>query len=116
MISFRRILPILSAAVFEGIVNDKLDPAAVINLFEDEEEQRQAAMALQNDPYLFADGGGDIEGGEAADRAEVFKNTVIKVKRAGIENRASGGVKASLDELIKDKQLMERLEKKSYAL
>ena len=88
----------------------------MINLFEDEEEQRQAAMALQNDPYLFADGGGDIEGGEAADRAEVFKNTVIKVKRAGIENRASGGVKASLDELIKDKQLMERLEKKNYAL
>ena len=106
----------VAEAVFEGIVNDKLDPAAVINLFEDEEEQRQAAMALQNDPYLFADGGGDIEGGEAADRAEVFKNTVIKVKRAGIENRASGGVKASLDELIKDKQLMERLEKKSYAL
>ncbi|MBP5194800.1 MAG: DNA primase [Lachnospiraceae bacterium] len=106
----------VAEAVFDGIVNDKLDPAAVINLFEDEEEQRQAAMALQNDPYLFADGGGDIEGGEAADRAEVFKNTVIKVKRAGIENRASGGVKASLDELIKDKQLMERLEKKSYAL
>ena len=106
----------VAEAVFEGIVNDKLDPAAVINLFEDEEEQRQAAMALQNDPYLFVDGGGDIEGGEAADRAEVFKNTVIKVKRAGIENRASGGVKASLDELIKDKQLMERLEKKSYAL
>lgn len=106
----------VAEAVFEGIVNDKLDPAAMINLFEDEEEQRQAAMALQNDPYLFADGGGDIEGGEAADRAEVFKNTVIKVKRAGIENRASGGVKASLDELIKDKQLMERLEKKSYAL
>lgn len=106
----------VAEAVFEGIVNDKLDPAAVINLFEDEEEQRQAAMALQNDPYLFADGGGDIEGGEAADRAEVFKNTVIKVKRAGIENRASGGVKASLDELIKDKQLMEKLEKKSYAL
>ena len=106
----------VAEAVFEGIVNDKLDPAAVINLFEDEEEQRQAAMALQNDPYLFVDGGGDIEGGEVADRAEVFKNTVIKVKRAGIENRASGGVKASLDELIKDKQLMERLEKKSYAL
>ncbi|MCR4938125.1 MAG: DNA primase [Lachnospiraceae bacterium] len=98
--------------VFEGIENGKLDPAAIIDRFE-EDERSKAAACLQDDPYLFRDGGSDIDGMDN-DQAAVFKNTLLKIKRAGAEKKE--GAAGSIDELIKNKRLMQELEKKRYIL
>ena len=70
--------------LFEGIASDKAyEPASMVSMFDDEEEQKEVAL-LFNTKLVGLDGT-EMEMESIADRERAFKDIMVKVKEASLD-------------------------------
>lgn len=102
----------VAAKLFEGIRNDEnFQPASMISMFEDEEEQKEVAL-LFNTKLVGMDGTAmDFEDG--AEREKAFNDILRKVKTASIDNysaQLSSDVTA-ITKMLEAKRKLEELKR-----
>ena len=94
----------VATRLFEDIENDNINPAAILNLFEDASEQSIAAEVFNT----------KLEAIETAKEKEVaFHDVVLAVKKASFEHSSAnlGTDVTALSKVIEAKKLIEELEK-----
>ncbi len=95
--------------LFEDMDAGNLNPAAIISLFTDEEEQREIA-SLFNTKLM--------ELSSKAEREKAFHDIVLAVKRNSLENlkSLSGADILAINQVIEDKKALEELSKTHISL
>ncbi len=106
----------IAEKLFDGIVSGGFNPASMVSMFEDEEEQREVA-ALFNTKITGLDGM-PLEMQNKQDREHALKDLVIKVKENSYEyySRNLGADVNALSEVIKGKKQLEELKKANFVL
>ncbi len=92
----------VAGCIIEGIQNNQLNPAGIISLFQEEEEQKEVAS-------IFHTKLNELETKD--EKAKAFHDIVCKVKEISYEyqmGRMDSDIKA-FDEVIKGKKLLEEL-------
>lgn len=101
----------VAAKLFEGIENGKCEPAAMISLFEDVEEQQEVAL-LFNTKLVGLDGS-PLEMDDAAQKEKVFNEILVNVKSGALEyysTRLASDVTA-ITKMLEAKKKVEELKK-----
>lgn len=97
--------------LFPKLEEGKLNPAAIISRFSQEEEQREAASLFNTKlPYMQQ----DMESqSQVQEREKAFHDIVVKVKRNAYEHdlKASGSDMEALSRVISGRQELDELEK-----
>ncbi len=90
--------------LFDDLAQDKWNPAAIVDLFEDEEEQREVASLFHTELLGPED---------AADRAKAFKDILIGVKSASLEKSSAslGSDIQAITQAVAAKKALEELKK-----
>lgn len=102
----------VAANLFEGIRKDEnFQPASMISLFEDEEDQKEVAL-LFNTKLMGMDGS-VMENMEHSDREKAFNDILRKVKTASIENYSSklASDVTAITKMLEAKKKLEELKK-----
>ncbi len=88
--------------LFAGIASGGISPAAIISMFEDEEEQRQAAELFNTSLPLPE---------SEKDKEKAFRDILIAVKRGGYDYHMSrmGRDVSALEQVIKGKKALEEM-------
>ena len=96
--------------LFEGIASDKAyEPASMVSMFDDEEEQKEVAL-LFNTKLVGLDGT-EMEMESIADRERAFKDIMVKVKEASLDeySRQLASDVTAITDMIAAKKKLEEL-------
>ena len=100
----------VASALYDQLQKNALNPAAIVNMFEEEEEQGMVAR-------IFNTTVGEIE--SAQDREKALKETVLRVKKNAMEARRKSLDPAdpnALMSVVEDKKKLQEMEKISFKL
>lgn len=99
----------IAQRLFEDLEKGEVNPAAVISLFEDEEQQRQAAEVFNTKLEHLS---------TRAEQEKAFHDILLSVKRGSLEafSAQAGGDVSALSRMIESKKALEELSKTHISL
>ncbi|MDE6964595.1 MAG: toprim domain-containing protein, partial [Lachnospiraceae bacterium] len=99
----------IAEKLFQGLEEGRVEPAALVNLFEDEQQQREAALVFNTKIAQLS---------SRTEQEKAFHDIVVAVKRNSLEYFGSlmGADMSALNQVIEGKKALEELSKTHISL